>query len=89
MPVYAYKAQAQACMTHHTADRLHELKMPVLIASGAKDLFMNIEKTMEMVHGIPHAEFYLSPEGGHIHQWEYADVYDSLVLGFLLKNDIR
>ena len=61
--------------------------MPVLIASGAKDLFMNIEKTMEMVHGIPHAEFYLSPEGGHIHQWEYADVYDSLVLGFLLKHN--
>ena len=48
---------------------------------------MNIEKTMEMVHGIPHAEFYLSPEGGHIHQWEYADVYDSLVLGFLLKHN--
>ena len=87
MPVYAYKAQAEACKTHHTTDRLHELKMPVLIASGAKDLFMNIEKTMEMVHGIPHAEFYLSPEGGHIHQWEYADVYDSLVLGFLLKHN--
>ena len=87
MPVYAYKAQAAACLSHDTAGRLHELKMPVLIASGAKDLFMNIEKTMELVNGIPHAEFYLSPEGGHIHQWEYADVYDSLVLGFLLKND--
>ena len=62
MPVYAYKAQCWACLSHNTAGRLHELKMPVLIAAGAKDLFMNIEKTMELVHGIPQAEFYLAPE---------------------------
>lgn len=89
MPAYAYKAQCGACLSHDTSNRLGELKMPVLIASGAKDLFMNMEKTMELVHGIPHAEFYLSPEGGHVHQWEYPEVYDSLVLGFLLKQDSR
>lgn len=86
MPVYAYKAQCGACLSHNTADRLHELKMPVLIAAGAKDLFMNIEKTMELVHGIPQAEFYLAPEGGHVHQWEYPEPYDSVVLGFLMKH---
>ena len=86
MPVYAYKAQCGACLSHNTADRLHELKMPVLIAAGAKDLFMNIEKTMELVHGIPQAEFYLAPEGGHVHQWEYPEPYDSVVLGFLIKH---
>lgn len=87
MPAYAYKAQCGACLSHDTSKRLGELKMPVLIAAGAKDLFMNIEKTMELVQGIPHAEFYLSPEGGHVHQWEYPEVYDSLVLGFLLKQE--
>lgn len=87
MPAYAYKAQCNACLSHDTSARLGELKMPVLIASGAKDFFMNMEKTMELVHGIPHAEFYLSPEGGHVHQWEYPEVYDSVVLGFLLKHD--
>lgn len=86
MPVYAYKAQCGACLSHNTADRLHELKMPVLIAAGAKDLFMNIEKTMELVHGIPQAEFYLAPEGGHVHQWEYPGAYDSVVVGFLMKH---
>ena len=86
MPVYAYKAQCGACLSHNTAGRLHELKMPVLIAAGAKDLFMNIEKTMELVHGIPQAEFYLAPEGGHVHQWEYPEPYDSVVVGFLIKN---
>ena len=86
MPVYAYKAQCGACLSHNTADRLHELKMPVLIAAGAKDLFMNIEKTMELVHGIPQAEFYLAPEGGHEHQWEYPGPYDSVVVGFLMKH---
>ena len=85
MPVYAYKAQCGACLSHNTAGRLHELKMPVLIAAGAKDLFMNIEKTMELVHGIPQAEFYLAPEGGHVHQWEYPEPYDSVVVGFLMK----
>lgn len=86
MPVYAYKAQCGACLSHNTAGRLHELKMPVLIAAGAKDLFMNIEKTMELVHGIPQAEFYLAPEGGHVHQWEYPGLYDSVVVGFLMKH---
>ena len=86
MPVYAYKAQCGACLSHNTANRLHELKMPVLIAAGAKDLFMNIEKTMELVHGIPQAEFYLAPEGGHVHQWEYPGPYDSVVVGFLMKH---
>ena len=59
--------------------------MPVLIAAGAKDLFMNIEKTMELVHGISQAEFYLAPEGGHVHQWEYPEPYDSVVVGFLMN----
>lgn len=86
MPVYAYKAQCGACLSHNTAGRLQELKMPVLIAAGAKDLFMNIEKTMELVHGIPQAEFYLAPEGGHVHQWEYPGPYDSVVVGFLMKH---
>ena len=86
MPVYAYKAQCGACLSHNTAGRLHELKMPVLIAAGAKDLFMNIEKTMELVHGISQAEFYLAPEGGHVHQWEYPGLYDSVVVGFLMKH---
>ena len=86
MPVYAYKAQCGACLSHNTAGRLHELKMPILIAAGAKDLFMNIEKTMELVHGIPQAEFYLAPEGGHVHQWEYPEPYDSVVVGFLMKH---
>ena len=86
MPVYAYKAQCGACLSHNTAGRLQELKMPVLIAAGAKDLFMNIEKTMELVHGISQAEFYLAPEGGHVHQWEYPEPYDSVVVGFLMKH---
>ena len=86
MPVYAYTAKCGACLSHNTAGRLHELKMPALIAAGAKDLFMNIEKTMELVHGISQAEFYLAPEGGHVHQWEYPEPYDSVVMGFLMKH---
>lgn len=74
MPVYAYKAQCGACLSHNTAGRLHELKMPVLIAAGAKDLFMNIEKTMELVHGISQAEFYLAPEGGHVYKMSRPNV---------------
>ena len=47
---------------------------------------MNIEKTMELVYGISQAEFYLAPEGGHVHQWEYPEPYDSVVVGFLMKH---
>lgn len=89
MPAYAYKAQCAACLSHDTAARLSEIQAPTLVAAGAKDLFMNMEKTMELARGIPGAELYLSPEGGHVHQWEYPDAYNSAVLGFLQKHDLR
>lgn len=42
MPVYAYKAQCNACLGHDTLDELHKISCPTLIASGDNDYFASV-----------------------------------------------
>ena len=85
MPHYAYKAQCNACLSHNTADRLKEIAAPTLIAAGDSDLFMTMEKTMELYEGIPGSELYLCRGGGHVHQWEQLGEYNRVTMEFLGK----
>jgi len=85
MPKYAYKAQCNACLNHDTSARLGEITVPVLIAAGDSDLFMTLEKTMEMKNGIHGSQLYLCPGGGHVQQWEKLEAYNALTLEFLLS----
>ena len=59
MPTYAYKAQCNACLSHDTTRRLKEITSPTLVAAGDSDLFMTMEKTMELCAGIPNSCLYL------------------------------
>ena len=86
MPKYAYKAQCNACLNHDTSKRLGEITVPVLIAAGDSDLFMTLEKTMELKNGIHGSKLYLCPGGGHVHQWEHLDEYNNITLQFLRTN---
>ena len=83
MPVYAFKAQCNACLAHNTADRLSEIAVPTLVAAGGADLYMTADKTKELTQGIPHSRLYLCEQGGHVHQWEQAEAYNRAVCGFL------
>lgn len=87
MPVYAYKAQCNACLNHDTSKQLDKIKVPTLVAAGGADLFMTMEKTMELCEGIPDSSLYLCKDGGHVHQWEKLDDYNKVTLDFLKKHD--
>ena len=86
MPHYAYKAQCNACLNHNTADRLKAIKAPTLIAAGDCDLFVTMEKTMELYEGIPDSQLYLCRGGGHVHEWEHLKEYNAATLEFLLAH---
>lgn len=83
MPHYAYKAQCNACLGHDTAQDLGKIKAPALIAAGDCDLFVTMEKTMELYGGIPGSRLYLCRGGGHVHQWEQLPAYNEATLAFL------
>lgn len=85
MPVYAYKAQCSACLSHNTAADLGKIKAPTLIAAGDRDLFVTMEKTMELHENISGSRLYLCPSGGHVHQWEHLKEYNEATLAFLLE----
>ncbi len=86
MPHYAYKAQCNACLSHNTAADLGKIKAPSLIAAGDCDLFVTMEKTMELYEGIPGSRLYLCRGGGHVHQWEQLEAYNQATLEFLLEH---
>ena len=86
MPHYAYKAQCNACLSHNMAGRLKEIKSPTLIAAGDCDLFVPMEKTMELYEGIAGSQLYLCRGGGHVHEWEHLKEYNEATMEFLMKH---
>jgi len=86
MPVFAYKAQCGACLSHNCASRLHEIKCPTLVASGDSDGFASVDVTMEMVNNIPGAVLYMCKDGGHVHHWEQLEAFNEITLDFLLAH---
>ena len=86
MPVYAYKAQCNACLAHDVVDELHKIKAPTLIASGDSDGFASVDVTKEMYNNIPGATLYMCRDGGHVHHWEQLDAFNEITLNFLLAH---
>ncbi|MGI6094607.1 MAG: alpha/beta fold hydrolase [Lachnospiraceae bacterium] len=86
MPVHAFIAQCNACITHNTLDHLSEIKAPVLIAAGEDDQLADSICTKALSAGIPHAEVYICPEGGHVHHWEDLETFNQVTLEFLKKH---
>lgn len=86
IPSYAYRAQCNACLGHDATLLLGQITAPTLIAAGTRDLFVPIEKTMELYEGIPNSELYLCKGGGHVHQWEQLQQYNQVTLDFLLRH---
>jgi 3-oxoadipate enol-lactonase len=67
-----------------TAD-LHKITVPTLVVSGELDALKSRKYSDIIVREIPHAEYALIPHAGHAAMWERAEVFNSLILGFLAK----
>jgi 3-oxoadipate enol-lactonase len=70
------------------SDRLNEIQVPACIIVGEKDLLKGPEYAQIIAGQIPHAELHVLPGSGHATCWERAAEFNSVILGFLAKQEI-
>lgn len=70
-------------------DRLHELKMKVLIMTGSDDKIVPTSRSWELMKGIEHAQLIVYPQSGHGFMWSYPEKVGHDINDFLngLKMD--
>ncbi len=63
--------------------RLGELTLPVLVATGDSDRFVPTEDSIRLASELPHAELVVFPQCGHVPQEECPDAFLVAVLAYL------
>ncbi|QIL79059.1 alpha/beta fold hydrolase [Diaphorobacter sp. HDW4A] len=63
--------------------RLSEIKAKTLVIWGRDDRFVPLDVGLRVIWGIPNAEMHIFNQCGHWAQWEHAEVFNSMVTGFL------
>lgn len=64
-------------------DRLHELKMPVLVANGDNDVLIPTSRSLELFKRIQNAQLIVYPRAGHGFLHQYAEAFAADVNAFL------
>jgi 3-oxoadipate enol-lactonase len=67
--------------------RLNVIQVPACIIVGEKDLLKGPEYAQIIAEQIPHAELHILPGSGHATCWERAAEFNSVILGFLAKQE--
>jgi len=68
---------------------LYKITAPTLVVAGEEDILKPRHYSEIIADRIPHAEFAVIPGAGHAALWEKAEVFNSLLLGFLAKQGQR
>ena len=68
-------------------DRLGEIKSPTCITVGELDLLKGPAYADILKAGIPHAEMHIIKGAGHVTCWERAEELNTIILGFLAKQN--
>jgi pimeloyl-ACP methyl ester carboxylesterase len=82
-PAHGIAAQADACRSHDTLDRLPQIAAPTLVLVGAEDIVTPVSCAQELVAGIPGARLHVLDRGGHIADAEYPEAVTEALLAFL------
>jgi 3-oxoadipate enol-lactonase len=69
-----------------TAD-LHRISAPALVMVGEEDILKPRKYAEIIACELPGSEFAVIPHAGHAVLWEQANVFNSVILGFLAKQD--
>jgi len=69
-----------------TEAKLEQLKVPVLLISGAADLLTPPSISRMLQAKIPNSELVVAPESGHSVYWEQPEVFNKAVLDFIGRN---
>ena len=83
-----YEAIVRLCECFLAVDfteRLHEIKCPACIVAGALDLLKGPRYAAILKNGLPHAELHILESAGHASCWERPQEFNTVVLGFLAK----
>ncbi len=87
MPVHAFAAQCDACISHRTTGRLGAIQAPTLITVGDRDQFTPLHLSEAILREIPHAEFEVFEGSGHTHHWDSLERFNRVTLDFMLRHD--
>jgi pimeloyl-ACP methyl ester carboxylesterase len=86
MPVDAFQAQSDACITHDTFDRLAMITARTLLTVGDADIFTPLRLTVEMHERMSDSKLFVFNGLGHIHHWEDLERFNNVTTQFLLEN---
>jgi pimeloyl-ACP methyl ester carboxylesterase len=64
-------------------ERLRELKMPVLVAWGEKDLILPVSNVDKIRQVLPDARYEIFPEAGHMITYEAPERFNAALIDFL------
>ncbi len=82
-PPEAFQRQFQACLEHNTADRLHQIDIPVLIMAGGDDPLVPPDNSRILKGLLPHADLTIYPGLRHCFHMEESDQANKKILDFL------
>ena len=63
--------------------RVHQITAPTLISWGRDDRFVPIDHAFKLVNLMQNAQLHVFPRCGHWAQWEHAESFNRLAIGFL------
>lgn len=86
MDLQSFCAQADACISHDTLDRLPGIQAPVLLTCGTGDIFTPLRLSEAMQARLPNAQLLLLPGLGHCHHWEDLATFNRETTRFLLEH---
>lgn len=92
IPIEYFKGQLTLYETFeqdvYMTDALHTITCPTLVVCGTEDLLKRPKFSQIIAEHIPHSEYVLIPDCGHVTIFEQPDVLNSILLGFVMKHRI-
>jgi 3-oxoadipate enol-lactonase len=91
-PEYAFHAQLAAISAFDSSERIGQINVPAMIATGSEDILVPPENTQILAKMLPHAEMVIIPGAGHALHAECRETLNSLADGFFsrhLTGDLR
>ena len=76
--------QADACLTHDTYGKLHQIQATTLVIGGEKDISLGGDASREIAAAVPGAKLRMYAQWGH-GLYEEAKDFNEVVLSFLTK----
>jgi pimeloyl-ACP methyl ester carboxylesterase len=68
--------------------RLDELTLPILLIHGEQDTIVPVKESRRLAEAIPHAEFHILSQCGHVPQEECPETTAGLIIDFLEKHNL-